>query len=162
MCTDFGHPHLNLRGTPIRWLQTGVYISLGPLVVQLIYLSSQVTMPFRKTVELNTANTIHKVDQALDKSPDNHLRRQKSHDSFFRAVPTHSPSLLGLMSPEFELAPMTTWKHSGASTPRGDDNTPTEIDLSGYQGGIERSMKRTCYSGTGCTVRHHLDSSLLN
>jgi hypothetical protein len=161
MCTDFGHPHLNLRGTPIRWLQTGVYISLGPLVVQLNYLSSQVTMQFRKTAELSTANTIYKVDQALDKSPDNHLRRQKSHDSFFRAVSTHSPSLLGLMSPDFEMAPMTTWKHSGASTPRGDDNSSTEIDVSGYQGGMERSMKRTCYSGTGCTVRPHHDSSLL-
>jgi hypothetical protein len=119
-------------------------------------------MPFRKTVDLNTANTIHKVDQALCKSPYNHLRRQKSYDSFFRALPTHSPSLLGLMSPEFELAPMTTWKPSGASTPTGDDSTPTEIDVSGYQSGMESSMKGTYYSGTGCTVRRDLDNSLLN
>jgi hypothetical protein len=119
-------------------------------------------MPFRKTVELNTADTIHKVDQALCKSPDNHLRRQKSYDSFFRAVPTHSPSLLGLMSPEFELAPMTTWKPSGASTPTGDDHTPIETEVSGYQEGMERSMKRTCYPGNGSTVRPHLNGSVLN
>jgi hypothetical protein len=118
-------------------------------------------MPFSKTVEFTTANTTYKLDQALGKSADNHLQRQKSHDSYFRATPIHSPSLLGLMSPDFELAPMTTWK-SSASPSIGDGCAPIDTDTSGYQMEMGGSVKRTCCSGTEYTVRPHLDGSLLN
>jgi hypothetical protein len=38
MCTDFGHPHRDLRGTPIRWLQTGVYIYISRAISRPTYL----------------------------------------------------------------------------------------------------------------------------
>jgi len=119
-------------------------------------------MPFRKTVKLNTAITIYKLDQGLGKSTNHHLRRQKSHDSFFRAMPTHRPSVLGLMSPEFELAPMTTWKPLSAATPIGGECTPIETGASGSQRGMVRSVKHVSCPGTGCTVRPNLDRPLPN
>jgi len=117
-------------------------------------------MPFRKTVKLNTAITIYKLDQGLGKSTNHHLRRQKSHDSFFRAMPTDRPSVLGLMSPEFEMAPMTTWKPSSASTAKGGECIPSDTEASGCRRGMGRSVDHDCCSGTGCTVRPNLDRPL--
>jgi len=144
-------------------LQAGIHKLLIPIfcAVSCRYYLGIVKMPFRKTVKLNTAITIYKIDQGLGKSTNHHLRRQKSHDSFFRAMPTHRPSALGLMSPEFELAPMTTWKPSIAATPIGGECTPIETETSGSQRGMGCSVKHVSCSGTGRTVRGHLDRPLL-
>ena len=53
------------------------------------------------------ATTTKEPEKTLGKSTGSQLRRHQSHESFLRVAPTRRVSLLGLVSPEFEMAPLT-------------------------------------------------------
>lgn len=108
------------------------------------------------------STTTHISDQTLSASNLTQLQRHNSHDSYFRAVPTRTASVLGLVSPEFESAslspvtPLTPVTPLSPLSPVEKDCNHFEIAMLEDEEGMESKIHWTCCKGPECAVRPYL------